>query len=120
MASALAMAAEVVQEAPGGGDGAGGAVDGLEGGTGRGAGQAGNCRGVIGDGVAGFLHDAGAGRDVRAESGRVSGIAGLRGDVVQFPPFRAGPTRALFSWIPQYCSPSQAITSGPGRPCQDE
>jgi hypothetical protein len=33
---------------------------------------------------------------------------------------RAGPTRALFSWIPQYCSPSQAITSGPGRPCQDE
>ena len=33
---------------------------------------------------------------------------------------RAGPTRALLSWIPQYCSPSQAITSGPGRPCQDE
>jgi hypothetical protein len=32
---------------------------------------------------------------------------------------RAGPTRALFSWILQCCSPSQAITSGPGRPCQD-
>jgi hypothetical protein len=49
--SCLAMAAQVVQEAPGGGDGAGGAVDGLEGDTGRGAGQAGNCRGVIGDGL---------------------------------------------------------------------
>ena len=35
--SCLAMAAQVVQEAPGGGDGAGGAVDGLGGGAGRGS-----------------------------------------------------------------------------------
>src|SRR2546423_11097682 len=59
--SCLAMAAQVVQEAPGGGDGAGGAMGGLEGGAGGGAGQAGNSRGEVGDGVAGLLHDAGAG-----------------------------------------------------------
>jgi len=34
--SCLAMAAQVVQEAPGGGNGAGGTVDGLGGGAGRG------------------------------------------------------------------------------------
>src|ERR1700685_2965058 len=86
----LAMAAQVVQEAAGGGDGVGAAAEGLRGGAGRGPGPAGYPRGGVDPRVAGFLEDAGAGRDVRAESGRVSGIAWLRGDAVQFPPFRGG------------------------------
>src|SRR6478672_13417366 len=53
--SCLAMAAQVVQEAPGGGDGAGRAVDGLGGGAGRGSLHAGHDRGGVGDQVAGFL-----------------------------------------------------------------
>src|SRR6266496_820856 len=84
------MAAQVVQEAAGGGDGVGAAAEGLRGGAGRGPGQARYPRGGVDQRVAGFLDDAGAGRDVRAESGRVRGTAGLRGDVVQFPPFRGG------------------------------
>src|ERR1700728_4615620 len=77
--SALAMAAQVVQEAPGGGDGAGRAVDGLGGGAGRGSLHAGDDRGGVGDQVAGFLHDAGAGRDVHPELVRGGGV---RADVV--------------------------------------
>src|SRR5690348_17487122 len=72
--SCLAMAAQVVQEAPGGGDGTGGAMGGHEGGAGGGAGQAGKCRGRVDDGVAGLLHDAGAGRDVHPEVVRVNGF----------------------------------------------
>jgi len=71
--SCLAMAAQVVQEAPGGGDGAGGAVDGLGGGAGRGSLRAGHDRDGIGDQVAGFLHRAGAGRDVHPELVRSAG-----------------------------------------------
>src|SRR5947208_2124389 len=84
------MAAQVVQEAAGGGDGVGAAAVGLRGGAGGGPGQAEYVRGVVDQRVAGFLDDAGARRDVRAESGRVRGTARLRGDVVQFPPFRGG------------------------------
>src|SRR5216110_330467 len=65
--SYLAMAAQVVQEAPGGGDGAGRAVDGLGGGAGRGSLHAGHDCGGVGDQVAGFLHGAGAGRDMHPE-----------------------------------------------------
>jgi len=79
------MAAQVVQEAAGGGDGVGAAAEGLRGGVGRGPGHAGHDRGGVGHRVAGFLGDAGAGRDVRAESGRVSGLAGLRGDADLLP-----------------------------------
>src|SRR6185437_733037 len=51
--SCLATAAQVVQEAPGGGDGTGRAVDGLGGGAGRGPGQAGHDRDFVGDPVSG-------------------------------------------------------------------
>jgi hypothetical protein len=47
--SFLAMAAQVVQEAPGGGDGGGRAVDGLGGGAGRGSLYAGYDRDGVGD-----------------------------------------------------------------------
>ena len=47
------MAAQVVQEAPGGGDDAGRAVDGLGGGAGRGSLHTGYDRGGVGDQVAG-------------------------------------------------------------------
>ena len=79
----LAMAAQVVQEAPGGGDGAGRAVDGLGGGAGRGPGQVGHDRDVVGDPVSGFLHGAGAGRDVHPELVRAGGLGP---DVVQLRP----------------------------------
>ena len=72
--SCLAMAAQVVQEAPGSGDGAGRAVDGLGGGAGRGSLHAGHDRDGVGDQVAGFLHGAGAGRDVHPELVRVGGL----------------------------------------------
>ena len=55
------MAAQVVPEAAGGGDGAGGAVDGLGGGAGRGSLHAGYGRDGVGDQIAGRLDDAGAG-----------------------------------------------------------
>src|ERR1017187_2073950 len=57
------MAAQVVQEAAGGGDGVGAAAEGLRGGAGRGPGQAGYPHGGVDQRVAGFLDDAGAGRD---------------------------------------------------------
>src|SRR4029077_1655009 len=64
--------------------------EGLRGGAGRGPGQAGPDRGDIDHRVAGFLQDAGAGRDARTGYRRVRGTAGLRADVVQFPPGRGG------------------------------
>src|ERR1017187_4300214 len=45
----VALEAQVVQEAPGGGDGAGRAVDGLGGGAGRGSLHAGHDRGGVGE-----------------------------------------------------------------------
>ena len=81
------MAAEVVQEAPGGGDGAGGAGDGLGGGAGGGAGQAGHDRDGVGDRVAGFLHDAGAGRDAGPELVRPATVTGPSSSRV-YPPSR--------------------------------
>src|SRR5579871_4348261 len=81
----VAGAAQVVEEAPGGGDGAGGTADGLGGGADRGPGQAGGDREDVGQQVTGFLEDAGAGRQVRTERGRVRVTAGPDGDVVQFP-----------------------------------
>src|SRR5689334_5582386 len=83
--SYLATAAQVVQEAPGGGDGTGRAVDGLRGGAGRGSPHTGHDRGGVGDPVSGFLHGAGAGRDVQPELARVGGF---RADVVQLRPDR--------------------------------
>src|SRR6202011_4253020 len=83
--SCLAMAAQVVQEAPGGGDGAGRAVDGLGGGAGRGSLHAGHDRDGVGDQFAGVLHGAGAGRDVNPELVRVGGLGA---DVVQLRPDR--------------------------------
>src|SRR3974377_1874888 len=70
------MAAQVVQEAAGGGDGVGAAAEGLRGGAGRGPGQAGHDRGGVDHRVAGFLDDAAAGREVRAESARGGGLPG--------------------------------------------
>jgi hypothetical protein len=57
-APVLAMAAQVVQEAPGGRDRFGRAGDGLDGGTGGGSLHAGYEGGGVGDRVAGFLYDA--------------------------------------------------------------
>ena len=68
------MAAQVVPEAAGGGDGAGGAVDGLGGGAGRGSLHAGYGRDGVGDQIAGRLDGAGAGRDVHLELVRVDGL----------------------------------------------
>src|SRR6185369_1847305 len=48
--------------------------------AGRGSLHAGHDRGGVGDQVAGFLHDAGAGRDVHPELVRVGGLGA---DVVQ-------------------------------------
>ena len=79
------MAAQVVQEAPGGGNGADRPVDGLGGGAGRGSLRAGHDRDGVGDQVAGFLHGAGAGWDVHPELGRVGGLGA---DVIQLRPDR--------------------------------
>jgi hypothetical protein len=49
--SCLAMAVQVLQEAPGGGNGAGSAVDGRGGGAGRGSLHAGHDRDGVGDQV---------------------------------------------------------------------
>ena len=85
--SCLAMAAQVVQEAPGGGDGAGRAVDGLGGGAGRGSLHPGDGRDGVGEQIAGRLDEAGTGWDVHLELVRVDGLGA---DVIQLRPDRQG------------------------------